>query len=302
MENPGTGAFMRNRRLESFLNTSSGQRVGETPKISVKEAPERSPRTDVYADYDDDNGWVSTIISWIRIVVCFLSMMVTTFIWALIMLVLLPWPYERIRQGNIYGHVTGKMLMWILGNPITIEGAEYSNEKAIYISNHAPPIDIFLIMWLTPTGTVGIAKKEIIWYPLFGQLYVLANHLRIDRSNPTVAIESMKEAARTIVKNNLSLIIFPEGTRSKNGRLLPFKKGFVHLAIQSRLPIVPMVLGGTHKAWRKGSLRVRPAPLTIKYLPPISTENWKLDKIDDYVKMVHNIYAENLPGSQRPLP
>lgn len=90
---------------------------------------------------------------------------------------------------------------------------------------------------------------QIIWYPLFGQLYVLANHLRIDRSNVTAAIESMKEvcsifpascttylpkvltsihcniqAARAVVKNNLSLIIFPEGTRSKNGRLLPFKK------------------------------------------------------------------------------
>lgn len=51
--------------------------------------------------------------------------------------------------------------MWILGNPIKIEGAEFSNERAIYICNHASPIDIFLIMWLTPTGTVGIAKKEV---------------------------------------------------------------------------------------------------------------------------------------------
>ncbi|XP_075481310.1 1-acyl-sn-glycerol-3-phosphate acyltransferase-like [Primulina tabacum] len=113
------------------------------------------------------------------------------------------------------------MLTWILGNPIKIEGAEYSSEMAIYISNHASPIDIFLVMWLTPTGTIGIAKKEIISYPLIGQLYVLANHLRIDRSNPTAAIESMKEVANAIVKNDLSLIIFPEGTRSKNGRLLP---------------------------------------------------------------------------------
>jgi lysophosphatidate acyltransferase len=91
---------------------------------------------------------------------------------------------------------------------------------------------------------------QIIWYPLFGQLYVLANHLRIDRSNPTAAIESMKEvsifflhivsfpvyltcdssraqAARAVLKNNLSLIIFPEGTRSKTGRLLPFKKAII---------------------------------------------------------------------------
>lgn len=133
--------------------------------------------------------------------------------------------------------------MWILGNPIKIEGTEFANERAIYISNHASPIDIFLIMWLTPTGTVGIAKKEvssfllalevlwgkcrlvlnlvgvvwhikiclgkcitqIVWYPLFGQLYVLASHLRIDRSNPTAAIESMKEVNLLIE----ILIFFP---------------------------------------------------------------------------------------------
>ncbi|XVE80378.1 hypothetical protein DITRI_Ditri14bG0135100 [Diplodiscus trichospermus] len=192
-------------------------------------------------------------------------------------------------------------MMWILGNPITIEGKEFSNERAIYVCNHASPIDIFLIMWLTPTGTVGIAKKEIIWYPLFGQLYVLANHLRIDRSNPQKAIQSMKEAVQSIIKHNLSLVIFPEGTRSKNGRVLPFKKGFVHLALQSRLPIVPMVLTGTHLAWRKGSLHVRPAPISVKYLPPIKTDSWSEDKIDDYIKLLHDIYVENLPAPQKPI-
>lgn len=109
MENTGSGAFLRTRRFESFLNTSSGQRVGETPKVSVKDESERRLRTDLCTD--DDDGWFSVIISWIRIVICFVSMMVTTFIWALIMLVLIPWPYERIRQGNIYGHVTGRMLV-----------------------------------------------------------------------------------------------------------------------------------------------------------------------------------------------
>ncbi|KAG6634597.1 hypothetical protein I3843_12G128200 [Carya illinoinensis] len=298
MENSGTSSFLRTRRLESCFNASSSLSVKETPKRSAKEELRSKRRADIYLDED---GWGSVLISWIRIVLCFLTMMVTTFLWASIMLVLIPWPYERIRQGNIYGHVTGRLMMWILGNPIKIEGAEFSNKRAIYISNHASPLDIFLIMWLTPTGTVGIAKKEIIWYPLFGQLYVLANHLRIDRSNPTAAIESMKEATRAVVKNNLSLIIFPEGTRSKNGRLLRFKKGFIHLALQSRLPIVPMVLTGTHLAWRKGSLHIRPAPLNVKYLPPISTTDWTADKIEDYIKMIHDLYVKHLPESQRPL-
>ncbi|KAG6756611.1 hypothetical protein POTOM_040046 [Populus tomentosa] len=311
MDNTGGGSFMRNRRLESFLDTNSTPNGKQTPKILVREEVVRSPKSDVYVE---DDGWISALISCVRIVVCFLSMMVTTFIWSLILLLLLPWPYERIRQGNIYGHVTGRMLalnlveenvnellMWILGNPIRIEGTEFSNERAIYVCNHASPIDIFLMMWLTPTGTVGIAKKEIIWYPLFGQLYVLANHLRIDRSNPSAAIQSMKEVALAVVKNNLSLIIFPEGTRSKNGRLLPFKKGFVHLALQTRLPIVPMVFTGTHHAWRKGGLHVRPAPITVNYLRPIKTDDWTEDKVNDYVRLLHDIYVENLPEAQRPL-
>ncbi|KAJ8763693.1 hypothetical protein K2173_003165 [Erythroxylum novogranatense] len=297
MEN-AVGGFMRNRRLASLFSTdSSSQNVIETSRrVKTHEEVEQRPR--------NDDGWISVFISYMRIVTCFLAMMVTTMLWALIMLLLLPWPYERIRQGNIYGHFTDDsrkgfwLQMWILGNPMKIE---FSNEKAIYISNHASPIDIFLMMWLVPTGTVGIAKKEIIWYPLFGQLYVLANHLRIDRSNSTAAVRSMKEAARAVVENKLSLIIFPKGTRSKNGRLLPFKKGFVHLALQTRLPVVPMVLTGTHVAWRKGSLRVRPAPISIKSLPPITTQDWTDDKIDDYIKLVHNIHIENLPKSQRPL-
>ncbi|XP_022942579.1 1-acyl-sn-glycerol-3-phosphate acyltransferase-like [Cucurbita moschata] len=298
MENLG-GSCLRSRRLERWFDARYEPNKKEAPKCSVDEQISKKENGDDI--YVDDNGWSSVLISCFRIITCFLTMMVTTFFWALIMLLLLPWPYHRIRQGNIYGHLTGRLLMWILGNPIKIEGSEYSNERAIYICNHASPLDIFLIMWLTPTGSVGIAKKEIIWYPLFGQLYILANHLRIDRSNPNTAVKSMKQVARVVAENDLSLIIFPEGTRSKDGRLLPFKKGFVHLALQTQLPIVPIVMTGTHRAWRKGSLHVRPAPLTVKYLPPITTDNWTVEKIDKHVKIVHDTYVEHLPESQRPL-
>ncbi|XP_031376492.1 1-acyl-sn-glycerol-3-phosphate acyltransferase-like isoform X2 [Punica granatum] len=270
MDSDGVSSFLRNRKLESFFSAGPAQdSVEPSTKITVSKNESES-KMGAESSYVDDDGWIPVLISWVRIVMCFVSMMFTTFIWAVIMVVLIPWPCQRIKQGNIYGHVTGRMLMWILGNPIKIEGTEYANERAIYISNHASPIDIFLMMWLTPTGTVGIAKKEIIWYPLFGQLYVLASHLRIDRSNPTAAVESMKE-------------------------------GFVHLALQTRRPIVPMVLTGTHLAWRKGSLHVRPAPLTVKYLPPIRTDDWTADRIDDYVRMVHDVYVKHLPESQRPL-
>ncbi|XP_027172390.1 1-acyl-sn-glycerol-3-phosphate acyltransferase-like isoform X2 [Coffea eugenioides] len=248
MEISGIGSFLRNRRFGNYLEASFGVNFASPSKVAVKEEVEKKIQSVAFVE---DDGIGAVLISWVRIVVCFVTMMFTTFIWALIMLVLFPWPYQRIRQGNIYGHLTGRLL--------------------------------------------------IIWYPLFGQLYFLANHLRIDRSNPSAAIQSMKEAAHTILKNNLSLIIFPEGTRSKSGRLLPFKKGFVHVALQTRRPIVPVVFTGTHRAWRKGSLHVRPAPLNVKYLPPIRTDDWTADKIEDYVKMVHDVYVKNLPESQRPM-
>ncbi|KAK9938499.1 hypothetical protein M0R45_015232 [Rubus argutus] len=183
MENSGSSSMLRNRRLRSFLNTSSGPTAKGTLKISEK---------------------------------------------------------DRIRQGNVYGHVTGRLMMWILGNPVKIEGDEFTNERAIFIT-------------------------------------------------------------REVVRKKLSLIIFPEGTRSADGRLLPFKKGFVHPALQTGLPIVPIVLIGTHRAWRKGSLCVRPTPLTVKYLSPIRTDDWRADKIDEYIKMIHDLYVQHLPESQRPL-
>jgi lysophosphatidate acyltransferase len=108
MENTGTGSFLRTRRLESYFDASSSPNVKEKPKTLAKEELGLKPRVDMFVDED---GWSSVLISWIRIVTCFLTMMVTTFIWALIMLVLVPWPYERIRQGNIYGHVTGRLMV-----------------------------------------------------------------------------------------------------------------------------------------------------------------------------------------------
>lgn len=274
--------------------TDSPTFQSETQEAACED-PVFSP--DIYRD--DDSLW-AIVSAVVRIVVCFLSMLVTTVFWAFVLLALLPFPCARIKQSNIYGHVTGRMLMWILGNPIKILGKQYANTKGIYICNHASPVDIFLAMWLTPTGTVGIAKKQIIWYPLFGQLYVLANHLRIDRTNLRASIQSMRKVARALLENDLSLVVFPEGTRSATGRLLSFKKGFVHLAIQTKLPIVPMVFTGTHLAWQKNSLRVRPAPLTVTYLPPIRTVDWTADKVEDYVELVHSLYVEHLPSSQKP--
>ncbi|CAN6557878.1 unnamed protein product [Malus baccata var. baccata] len=106
MENTGTSPLLRSRRLGSFLSTSSGPGVRGTPKIPVKKVGQ-TLRHDVCVGED---GWGSTLISCVRMATCFITVMVLTVIWAVIMVVLTPWPYERIKQGNVYGHVTGRSM------------------------------------------------------------------------------------------------------------------------------------------------------------------------------------------------
>jgi len=78
-------------------------------------------------------------------------------------------------------------------------------------------------------------------------------------------------------------------------------QGFVHAALQTRLPIVPIVVTGTHQAWRNNSVRVRPVPLTVKVLPPIRTGGWEEGRISEQLETVRSLYVRNLPDSQKPL-
>ncbi|CAI0379795.1 unnamed protein product [Linum tenue] len=151
MERAGGGSFMRSSRsLESFLNTNSSPNVEEENHEFVVKEELKNPEA-VKAFVFKDGGWVAELISFVRIVTCFVVMMVTTSIWAIIMVLLLPWPCGARLL----------LQMWIVGNEVKIEGAEFSNQRAIYISNHASPIDILLMMWLITTDTVGIAEKEV---------------------------------------------------------------------------------------------------------------------------------------------
>lgn len=108
MENTGASSFLRSRRLESCFNTSSTPRADASRKVQKEEVKQKLKVG--FLAYDDDR-WSSVLISCLRIVLCFVSMMFTTAVWALVMIFLLPWPYERIRQGNVYGHVTGRLMV-----------------------------------------------------------------------------------------------------------------------------------------------------------------------------------------------
>jgi lysophosphatidate acyltransferase len=147
---------------------------------------------------------------------------------------------------------------------------------------------------------VGVAKKEVLYYPFYGQAWWLAGHVFLDRGQTSKAKESLRRAAKLIQDEGLHVCILPEGTRSRSGRLLPFKKGFVHLALETKLPIVPMVTIGLQNAWKKSSLVVEPCDVEIVFLPPISTEGWTLERVDEHVATVRDAIAAALPPEQQP--
>ncbi len=219
-----------------------------------------------------------------------------------ILIVLMPWRVARIRVTNAFGTLIGRSVMWCSGCKVTVEGRENlrADRPAIYACNHTSILDSFTTIWLTPTGTVGVAKKEVLFYPFYGQAWWLAGHVFLDRGRTGKAKDAMRKTASFIKRHGLSLCILPEGTRSDTGRLLPFKKGIVHIALETRLPIVPMVTIGLENAWTRDSLQLRPSVVKIVFLPPIATTHWTEERMDEQLEELRAPFLRTLPPSQQP--
>lgn len=211
--------------------------------------------------------------------------------------VLLPFGRKaRVVYTNQMAVLLGGGVLRIAGSTVTVHGREnIPNAPVIFANNHTSNLDAFLTIWLTPPGTVGLAKKEIVYYPFFGQGWWLSGQATVDRSNPKRAHASMKALGEYLRAKNLKICMLPEGTRSRDGRLLPFKKGIVHLAVQTGLPIVPMVTTGAFGAWNKGQWVLKPRDIHVTFLPPVDTSEWSLDTLDAHLLEVRQHFVDALP-------
>ena len=208
---------------------------------------------------------------------------------------LLPSRVLRIKLTNLLGHITGKAITHISGAVPEFKNRERIEQTfpAIYVMNHTSTLDLFLAIWLCPIGGCGVTKKEVEKIPFLGQLYKLSGHLMLDRGDRAQAVGALTEVAELMKKHNLGLWILPEGTRSHDGMLKPFKSGFVHLAIATKLPIVPVVVHGANRIWpRKGGLHAGTLPIEI--LDPIDTKSWTAETSRDHAQAVHEIMARAL--------
>ncbi|KAG8815845.1 1-acylglycerol-3-phosphate O-acyltransferase [Serendipita sp. 399] len=176
-----------------------------------------------------------------------------------------------------------------------IEGEEYLNTRpALLIGNHQSMLDILYLGPIFPRATVISAKKELRWVPFLGLFMILGGTIFLDRRNPQVAIASLKEAGETMKRRNISLWMFPEGTRSlhEEPTMKPFKKGAFHVAVQSGLPIVPVVCENYWRLYRKDVFES--GKLKIKVLPPIETSGLTTADVPALAERTRDIMVKTL--------
>ena len=146
---------------------------------------------------------------------------------------------------------------------------------------------------IDPKGARGVAKKELQKMPIIGQMLMASGTIFLDRTDKDKAIEAMKPAVESL-KTGMSVVIFPEGTRSYDYTLGQFKKGAFHLAMQAGVPLVPIILKNAHDAMPRGSNIFKPTMVEVVVLPPIPTSDWKLEDLDQNIADVRALFLKEL--------
>jgi 1-acyl-sn-glycerol-3-phosphate acyltransferase len=207
------------------------------------------------------------------------------------------------RNGNVPHHMArfwANSILWVSRVKVTVSGAEKldPSQSYIYMPNHQSNADIPVLLGRLPVQFRWLAKAELFKIPIFGRAMRGVGYISIDRSNRKSAFESLARAADTI-RNGTSVLIFPEGTRSRDGSILPFKKGGFVLAVDSGVPIVPVVIHGTRGIIAKGRLMIRPAPVTMQILDPVETADYTRKTKDALLERIRSILIDHFEEEGR---
>jgi len=187
----------------------------------------------------------------------------------------------------------GRWMCAVAGIRLEVDGQEHLARPAVIVANHQSLLEAFIVPAVVTAKTRMVGKKELGRIPFFGWAFRATGQVLIDRAD-TVGARATLDASLATLPADVSLFVCPEGTRSQDGDLLPFKKGAFHIAIQLRRPVVAMTLDGAHRILPKHAWFPRPGTVRVRISPPIDTAGWTAEHIDRHVGEVRGVIAHNL--------
>ena len=170
----------------------------------------------------------------------------------------------------------------------------------IFAANHTSSADAPAVVGAIPRRIAILLKRPLFEWPIVGQAFRLAHFIPVDRFNRESAIESLEKATEAL-RNGQSFLIYPEGTRSPDGRLLEFKKGTAVMAIKSGVPVVPVACSGAHRVMEKRKLKIKPGDIVVEFLDAVDPTKYSFEERELLIREIHDRLAAGLPPDQRPV-
>jgi 1-acyl-sn-glycerol-3-phosphate acyltransferase len=186
------------------------------------------------------------------------------------------------------------------GIRIEITGTEHvpTGQSCIFMCNHVSNLDPPVVLPLLPGRSSVLLKKELMSIPMLGTAMRLGKFVPVERGSRRDAAKASVDAASDALRSGLHILVFPEGTRSPNGRLSTFKKGPFFLAQETQAPIIPIALSGTQTMMRKGSQVIIPGTARIQLLPPVHPADYATR--EELMRAVRKAIADALPPEMQP--
>lgn len=198
------------------------------------------------------------------------------------------------RQGSIAYQISRFWTWGILkigGIHLKVKGLEHLDpgRQYIFMANHQSNIDIpVLVQSLARYQLRWVAKRELLFIPLFGWAMWASKHIVVDRSNRAKAMASLRKA-RERIEGGISVVVFPEGTRSADGQLLPFKRGGFVLAVKTQTPIVPITINGSGTILPRGDWRIRGGEIEVIVSEPVPLDRYHAGNIRGLLSHVRTL-------------
>ncbi len=247
--------------------------------------------------------WLKTILNYLRGIIILTLAWLFLVPYSLLFVLLAIISFRKLSDPvlHIAARGWGRVLLFIAGIKVDVQGAEKMNQRIprIIIFNHQSMLDMLWLAVIFPPGGVAVIKKEFKYIPVVNLALWASGFIFIDRSNREQALSSIKAAAAKIRQYKLSLFMAPEGTRTHTGEILPFKKGPFHIAMESQLPIYPIVVHGAYELLPKNRLIPSRGTMYVRCLDPIDTSQFKNTEIDQLMKAARELIVKEHSSLQQ---